>query len=44
MACFGILRGQLLFKFFGVLFLPMMSRWAGGQWEKVCPGCISETM
>ena len=26
----------------------MMSRWAGiqagGRWEKVCPGCISETI
>ena len=32
----------------GVLFSPMVSGWAGGhpvgQWEKVCPGCISETI
>ena len=28
----------------GVLFSPMVSGWAGGQWEKVCPGCISETV
>ena len=27
-----------------VLFSPMVSGWAGGQWEKVCPGCISETI
>ena len=31
----------------GVLFSPMVSGWVGG-WvgseEKVCPGCISETM
>ena len=36
----------------GVLFSPMVSGWAGGRpgWraggrrEKVCPGCISETV
>ena len=28
----------------GVLFSPMVSRWAGGQGENVCPGCISETV
>ena len=28
----------------GVLFSPMMSGWAGGRREKVCPGCISETV
>ena len=36
----------------GVLFSPMVSRWAGGRpgrrvvgrREKVCPGCISETV
>ena len=28
----------------GVLFSPMVSGWAGRQWEKVCPGCISETI
>ena len=28
----------------GVLFSPMVSGWAGGQREKVCPGCISETV
>ena len=27
----------------GVLFSPMVSGWAGGQREKGCPGCISET-
>ena len=31
-----------------VLFSPMVSRWAGGRldgrWEKVCLGCISETV
>ena len=27
-----------------VLFSPMVSGWAGGWWEKVCPGCISETV
>ena len=26
----------------GVLFSPMLSGWAGGQREIVCPGCISE--
>ena len=34
------------FKAFGVLFLPMASEWSGGQevgqWEKACPGYISE--
>ena len=32
----------------GVLFSPKVSRWAvswaGGRREKVCPGCISETV
>ena len=32
----------------GVLFSPMVSGWAGGRaggrWEKVCLGCISETV
>ena len=28
----------------GVLFSPMVSGWAGGWREKVCPGCISETV
>ena len=28
----------------GVLFSPMVSGWAGGPREKVCPGCISETI
>ena len=28
----------------GVLFSPMVSGWAGGRWEIVCPGCISETV
>ena len=28
----------------GVLFSPMVSGWAGGQREIVCPGCISETV
>ena len=28
----------------GVLFSPMVSGWAGGRGEKVCPGCISETV
>ena len=32
----------------GVLFSAMVSRWAGGpvggHQEKVCPGCISETI
>ena len=27
-----------------VLFSPMVSGWAGGRREKVCPGCISETV
>ena len=27
-----------------VLFSPMVSGWAGGLQEKVCPGCISETI
>ena len=27
-----------------VLFSPMVSGWAGGQGEKVCLGCISETV
>ena len=27
-----------------VLFSPMVSGWAGEQWEKVCPDCISETV
>ena len=31
-----------------VLFSPIVSGWAGGcfggQWEKVCPGCILETI
>ena len=31
-----------------VLFSPMVSGWAGGRlggrWEKVCLGCISETV
>ena len=28
----------------GVLFSPMVSGWAGGWREKVCLGCISETV
>ena len=24
--------------------LPMVSEWVGGRREKVCPGCISETV
>ena len=28
----------------GVLFSPMVSGWAGGWREIVCPGCISETV
>ena len=28
----------------GVLFSPMVSGWAGGRWEIVFPGCISETV
>ena len=28
----------------GVLFSPMVSGWVGGRREKVCPGCISETV
>ena len=28
----------------GVLFSPLVSGWAGGQREKVCPGCTSETI
>ena len=28
----------------GVLFSPMVSRWAGGRREKVSSGCISETV
>ena len=28
----------------GVLFSCMVSEWAGGQQEKVCQGCISETV
>ena len=28
----------------GVLFSPMVSGWAGRRQEKVCPGCISETV
>ena len=28
----------------GVLFSPMVSEWAGGRREIVCPGCISETI
>ena len=27
-----------------LLFSPMVSGWAGGQREKVCPGSISETI
>ena len=27
-----------------VLFPPMVSGWAGGQREEVCPACISETV
>ena len=27
-----------------LLFSPMVSGWAGGRWEKVCPGYISETV
>ena len=27
-----------------VLFSPMVSGWAGERQEKVCPGCISETV
>ena len=30
--------------YFGVLFSPMVSGWAGGRREKVCPACISETV
>ena len=28
----------------GVLFSPMVSGWAGGRREIVCPGCFSETV
>ena len=28
----------------GVLFSPMVSGWAGGWREEVCPACISETV
>ena len=28
----------------GVLYSPMVSRWAGWWWGKDCPGCISETI
>ena len=28
----------------GVLFSPMVSGWASGWREKVCSGCISETV
>ena len=30
----------------GIVFTHgvQMGGWAGGQWEKVCPGCISETV
>ena len=28
----------------GVLFSPMESGWVVGRREKVCPGCISETV
>ena len=28
----------------GVLFSPMVSGWAGGWREIVCPACISETV
>ena len=28
----------------GALFSPMVSRWAGGRLEKVCPCSISETV
>ena len=28
----------------GVLFPLMVSIWAGGPWDKVCPGFISETI
>ena len=27
-----------------VLFSPVGTRWVGGRCEKVCPGCISETI
>ena len=27
-----------------VLFSPIVSEWVGGRREKVCPGCISETI
>ena len=30
--------------FVRVLFSPMVSGWVGGRREKVCPGCISETI
>ena len=32
------------FHLFLSYFSPMVSGWAGGRWEKVCPGCISETV
>ena len=28
----------------GVLFSPMVSGWAGGRREEVCPACISEAV
>ena len=30
----------------GIVFTHgvQMGGWAGGRWEKVCPGCISETV
>ena len=28
----------------GVLFSPIVSGWAGGRREKVCPGCISKSV
>ena len=27
-----------------VLFSPILSEWVGGRWEKVCLGCVSETV
>ena len=31
-------------NYVAVLLTPLVSGWAGGQREKVCPGCISETV